>query len=141
MPHDDVHFRHRFRVRYAELDPQGVVFNARYLEYADLLVTEYWRAAGIDGSGPDAFECHVARAEIDYRKPIRIDEEIDGLVRIAGFGNSSMTSHIELHGAGTDDLRATIIVVHVHVDLVTGAPQRIPDAIRESFAALDRPRT
>ena len=36
-------FRHRLRVRYSECDPQGHVFNARYLEYFDIGMTELWR--------------------------------------------------------------------------------------------------
>ena len=38
-------FTHRIRVRYAECDPQGVVFNANYYAYFDLLMTELWREA------------------------------------------------------------------------------------------------
>ena len=129
-------FCHRFRVRYAELDPQGVVFNARYLDYADLVLTEQWRAAGIHAGQAEPFECHVVKAVVDYRKPIRIDEQIDGLIRVAAFGTTSMTSLIALHGAGADDLRASIEIVHVHVDLATGQPCPIPRTIRDAFAAL-----
>ena len=32
-------FSTRFRVRYAEIDGQRIVFNSRYLEYADVAVT------------------------------------------------------------------------------------------------------
>src|SRR5262249_61340495 len=39
-------FRHRLRVRYNECDPQGVVFNANYLTYFDLTMTELWRQLG-----------------------------------------------------------------------------------------------
>jgi len=38
-------FRHRLRPRYAECDAQGVVFNAHYLAYLDISMTELWRAA------------------------------------------------------------------------------------------------
>ncbi len=38
-------FVHSLRVRYAECDPQGVVFNAHYLAYLDASMTELWRAA------------------------------------------------------------------------------------------------
>ena len=38
-------FRHRLRVRYHECDPQGVVFNANYLAYFDIALTELWRDA------------------------------------------------------------------------------------------------
>ena len=38
-------FSYLFRVRYAECDPQGVVFNGRYVEYADVAFTEFVRSA------------------------------------------------------------------------------------------------
>ena len=38
-------FRHSLRVRYHECDPQGIVFNANYLAYHDIAVTELWREA------------------------------------------------------------------------------------------------
>lgn len=139
-------FRHRFRVRYAELDPQGVVFNARYLEYADLVISEFWHARQLRLSGPDALEFHVARAEVNYRKPIRADEWIEGRAWATRFGTSSMTTRIELHGcdgcdgfdpaagdAGQDDLRAEIELVNVHVDLASGTPRPIPAAARAAL--------
>ena len=48
-------FRFAFpkRVRFAEVDAQAVVFNPRYLEYFDIGLVEYFRAAGIyPGAGP-----------------------------------------------------------------------------------------
>ncbi len=130
-------FRHRFRVRYAELDPQGVVFNARYLEYADLVVTEYWRDRQLRLSGEGALEFHVAHAGVDFRKPIRADELVEGRAWTTRFGNSSMTTRIELHGcddAGCDDLRAEIELVNVHVDLATGEALPIPQSARDALS-------
>ena len=129
-------FRHRFRVRYAELDPQGVVFNARYLEYADLMVTEYWQAKELRMSGDDALEFHVAKANVTFRKPIKALEYIEGRAWTTRIGNSSMTTRVELHGAnkaGEDDLRAEIELVNVHVDLETGESLRIPDSARSAL--------
>ena len=133
-------FSHRFRVRYAELDPQGVVFNARYLEYADLMITEFWRARELRLSGPDALEFHVANATVNFRKPIRADELIEGRAQTIRFGNSSMTTQITLHGCtptqilGTaDDLRAEITLVNVHLDLATGTPLPIPASARAAL--------
>lgn len=131
MPRADFAFSTRFRVRYAEVDPQAVVFNSRYLEYADVAITEYWRALGIQGQ----FECHVVRALVDFRKPIRADEEIDAIARAGRIGTSSMTTLIEPHGADADDPRAGIELVHVHVDLATGRSVPIPDSIRAAFDA------
>ena len=117
-------FTHRFRVRYAEVDPQSVVFNSRYLEYADIIITEYWRSLGIHFTGTDALEFHVARAEIDFVKPLRADEWVIGKGWTERVGTSSVVTRIELHGESGDDLRSSITLVHVHVDLETG--QAIP---------------
>ncbi|GAA4046229.1 acyl-CoA thioesterase [Parerythrobacter jejuensis] len=128
-------FRHRFRVRYAEVDPQGVVFNSRYLEYADILVTEYWEAAGLHVAGEDSLEFHVAQANVTFKKPIRLREWVEGRAVTTRIGNSSMAQRIELHGeGGAEDLRAAIDLVQVHVDLETGMPVPIPNRVRGLFA-------
>ena len=36
---------HTVRVRYGECDLQGIVFNAHYLSYFDISITELWREA------------------------------------------------------------------------------------------------
>lgn len=130
-------FRHRFRVRYAELDPQSVVFNSRYLEYADLMLTEYWREIGLHYTDSDALEFHAVKAIVEFRKPIRADEMIEGRMWTEKVGNSSVTTKLELHGTedGGDDLRATIELVHVHVDLGSGSPQPIPAEARARLLA------
>ncbi len=126
-------FTHRFRVRYAEVDLQSVVFNSRYLEYADLLITEHWRDCGVHFAGAEALEFHVVRAEVEFRQPIRVDEWVEGRVWTDRIGTSSVTTQIELHGchdATPDDLRATITLVHVHVDLASGQPMPVPPQAR-----------
>ncbi len=133
-------FTHTFRVRYAELDPQSVVFNSRYLEYADILVTEFFRDRMAHGM-PGEMEFHVRRAEVDYLAPIRAEEVIEGRLEIERLGNSSMVMGITLSGASdtqpkdpsAEDIRARITLVQVHVDLASGRPLAIPDALRVSF--------
>lgn len=125
-------FRHTFRVRYSEVDPQAVVFNARYLDYADLLVTEYYRALHAQGMPRDV-EFHVRRAEVDFLAPIRADERVEGRLTVEAVGNSSVTKRIALHGAEDGSLRAEIRLVAVHVRLPEGRPERIPDSVRAAF--------
>lgn len=137
MSRDAFDYCHRFRTRYAECDPQGVVFNSRYLEFADAAMSEFWRARGLSLS-PSSFDTHVAQALVRYIAPIRFDELVDGLIRVEKFGRSSLTQLVEFHGAGREDLRARVEFVHVHVDLGSGRPQAIPDHIR---AALRRTAT
>ncbi len=129
----------RIRVRWSEVDPQGIVFNARYLDYADIAVTEYWRAIRASGLWTEGvLECHVAKAEVLFRKPIRADEELDLMARIAHIGTTSMTTLVEIHGAGDDDdLRAAIELIAVHIDLSDHRPRPIPGAARAALAAFD----
>jgi len=129
---------YRIRVRWSEVDPQAVVFNARYLDYADIAVTEYWRAvreAGLWESGP--VECHIAKAEVNFRKPIRADEELDLMARTPRFGNTSMTTLVEIHGADAEDLRASIELIAVHIDLSDHRPRPLPDSARVALSRFD----
>ena len=125
-------FRHTFRVRYAEVDPQSVVFNSRYLEYADILVTEHFRDARTRGM-PENVEFHVRKAEVDYLAPIRLDELIEGRLTVEAIGTSSMKTLIALHGASDGEIRAEIRLLTVHVDLPEGRPTPVPDAVRQAF--------
>src|SRR3546814_15579272 len=98
MARSDFRFHVTKRVRYAEIDAQRVVFNSRYLEYFDIGITEYWRAVGVYDRWPDhsSPEFHVARAEVDYKVPILLDDEIAICVRFSRVGRSSMTFLFEL---------------------------------------------
>lgn len=132
-------FRYPFRVRYAEVDLQSVVFNSRYLEYADLVIIEFWRDIGLHFVGDAALEFHVVRAEVDFVKPIKADEMLEGRAETARVGNTSVTTRIDLHGCSPDskeeqeDLRASIHLVHVHVDLESGTPIAIPPEARAAL--------
>ncbi|KTE40728.1 MULTISPECIES: acyl-CoA thioesterase [unclassified Sphingopyxis] len=140
MARSDFKFHITKRVRYAEIDAQAVVFNSRYLEYFDIGITEYWRAAGVYDRWPEreSPEFHVARAEVDYKVPILLDEEIDICVRCSRVGRSSMTFLFELHGKGAEDLRATGLEVSVHVAEARGAPAPVPDEFVNLFEAFEQ---
>ena len=46
VPLADFRVQERVRVRFNEIDGQNIVFNGNYLVYADIGVTEYFRALG-----------------------------------------------------------------------------------------------
>jgi acyl-CoA thioester hydrolase len=71
-------FRHSLRVRYHECDPQGVVFNANYLTYFDLTMTELWRElGGYDAMVAAGIDMVVAEVRVLYTSPLRFDEEFE----------------------------------------------------------------
>ena len=76
-------FSTRFKVRYAEIDRQKIVFNSRYLEYADVAVTEFWVWTGIAEALGDEWrdsEFNVRRAELDYLSSFRLGDEVEAFV-------------------------------------------------------------
>ncbi len=141
MPRSDFAFHHRFRVRWSETDAQGVVFNARYLDYADIAITEYWREAKLrEQAGGEQLEFHVKKATVTWFAPILPDQMIEVMARTLAVGRTSITQLVEIHGAtddGSDDLRATVDLVSVFVDLTTHRPQTLPEWIGPLFVAFD----
>ncbi len=141
MARSDFAFHHRFRVRWSETDAQGVVFNARYLDYADVAITEYWRAVKFrEKAEGEPLEFHVKKATVTWFAPIKPDELIEVMARTLATGRTSMTQLVEIHGAtddGSDDLRATVDLVSVHVDLAKHRPMMLPDWVEKTFTDFD----
>lgn len=141
MARTDFAFRHRFRVRWSEVDPQGVVFNARYLDYADIAITEYYRETGFREAHPDEpLEFHVKRAVVTWTRPIVADEMIEVMARTVRTGRTSLTQLVEIHGANDmdeGDLRAEVELVNVHVDLASHRPMPLPEWLVSAFTAFD----
>lgn len=132
-------FSTRFRVRYAEIDGQRVVFNSRYLEYADVAVSEWWAWTGIDAALGEEWrgtEFHVRRAEVDYLKPFTYGDEVEAWVRLSRIGTTSVGQEFELAHAGTGGLHARIGMTIVNVHLPTGRPAALSPAVRGFLEAV-----
>jgi acyl-CoA thioester hydrolase len=126
-------FVHSLRVRYAECDPQGVVFNAHYLAYLDASMTELWRAAfgGYAVMLDRGIDMVVVQSELRFHRPARFDELLRLEVGVARMGNTSIsTDHRITHEA---ELVAEGALHHVLVDRPTLAKTAIPDWIREGL--------
>ena len=132
-------FSTRFRVRYAEIDGQKVVFNSRYLEYADVAATDFWEWTGIAAALGQAWtetEFHVRHAGVDYLKPFVWGDTIEASVRIDRVGGSSLTQRYELAHADTGDLHAAVTMTIVNVHLPTARPAPIEGEVRQFLEAL-----
>ena len=143
MARSDYRFVWNARARYAEVDAQAVVFNSRYLEYFDVGITEYFRAAGLypEPNLQGAPELHVVKAEVVYHAPILLDEEMAICVRCEKVGRTSLTFAFEVHGLangpGGEELRASGTEVQVHVDEPRGRPTPVPDGVVALFEAYE----
>ena len=129
----DYALSHRLRVRYAEIDAQGVVFNAHYLSYFDTAINEAFRDTNIDwlamarDSGCDV---QLVKSLVEYKSPLHFDEELDVCVRVGHLGNSSICWELAIFGL-SGDLRATGEIVWVYADIQAKASRPIPDWLRD----------
>ena len=64
------------RVRYGECDAQQVVFNARYADYIDIAMTEYFRAAvgGFHVLLDQGLDNQVVSLHIDWLSSAKFDD-------------------------------------------------------------------
>ena len=130
---------HTLRVRWAEVDRQGIVFNAHYLTYFDVAITEYWRAIGYPypdallATGVDTF---VVKATVEYHAPARYDDVLDIGVRVARIGRTSMQFQLEAHHAGTHLISGEI--VYVTADSESRRPLPVPQPLRDAILRFER---
>ena len=133
-------FRLRFtlRVRWAEVDPQNIVFNGHYLSYFDVGITEYWRAIGlpypegIAGTGGDLF---AVRSVINYHASAHFDEFLEIAVRAAKLGNSSMTFEICIFRNGERLISGEM--VYVNADPASRTSRPLPEKLRQAIEVYE----
>jgi acyl-CoA thioester hydrolase len=127
-------FTHSLRVRYAECDPQGVVFNANYLTYLDTGITELWREAlgGYQQMIDQGLDMVVVETTLRFHRPARFDELIALEIGVSRLGQTSISSAHAIKRDG--ELLLTADLHHVLVDLGTLAKKEIPEWIREGLA-------
>jgi acyl-CoA thioester hydrolase len=134
----DFRFAHPMRVRWAEVDRQGIVFNAHYLMYFDVGITEYWRASGFpypQGLLDQGSDLYVVKATVEYHRSAEYDDEMDVCVRIARIGRSSMTFALEIHRGDIHLVSGE--VVYVNADPATRKSASVPQRLREAIAVFE----
>ena len=130
--------RHTLRVRWAEVDPQNIVFNGHYLSYFDIGITEYWRAIGlpypdgIAGTGGDLF---AVRSIINYHASAHFDEFLEICVRAAKLSNSSMSFEMGVFRNGERLISGEM--VYVNADPETRKSRPLPEKLRNAIEAYE----
>ena len=128
----------RLRVRWAEVDRQGIVFNGHYLTYFDVGVTEYYRALGYpypDGLAQHGTDLYVRKAEVEYHASARYDDELDICVRVERLGRSSFDFRVEIHRQ--DELLVSGRLVYVNADPVARKSAPLPDFLRQAIRSFE----
>ena len=132
-------FLHSLRVRWAEVDPQSIVFNGHYLTYADVAITEYFRALGVAYPGDltqDGGDFFAIRTLLEYRAPARFDDQLQIGIRSARLGRSSLTFALGIWRDG--ELLTSGEIVYVHADGATRSSAPLPHWLREKIGNFEK---
>lgn len=134
-------FTHRLRIRYAECDAQGIVFNANWYALFDDAVGALWRErlGGYDRISGRGIEIVVAESGARFRGAARPDDLVDFHVVVARIGNSSMRVEIAAtreSATGEADLLVEGFIEYVFIEHARFTPVAIPADVRESLEAL-----
>ena len=125
-------FSHRIRVRYAEVDGQGVVFNAHWLTYFDDACTRFMESLGFGpGFWIHEFDVMLVRAELEWVGPASFDDWVDVSVVPVRLGGKSFDLRFEATVAGSRACSATI--TYVAVKPGTHASMEIQPRVRDAL--------
>lgn len=139
MAREDFSFFHRLRVRWSEVDMQGIVFNGNYLNYFDVAFTEYWRATGLPdviAQSEAGLELFARKAIVEYHAPSRFDDLLDIGVRCAELGRSSMRFVLEIYR--DDEQLISGEILYVHADSRVRKSEPVPGSWREVLIGLEK---
>ena len=135
----DYKYRMDVAIRFSDIDYAGHVNNAIYLTYFETARFNYWR---------DVIEWDLAengvivgRSEINYLKPIKLEDKIACYVRTTRIGNSSFdVMHILVkvteHG---EEICTTGKTVCISYDYTANKSIPIPKPERQKMIAYDEP--
>ena len=136
---NDFKFFHPIEVRYADLDPQGHVNNAKYITYFETARVQYKRHIGTFQFGQSFMEIGVILADlqITFHAPIEWGTTVKVGVRTTRLGNKSL--HLEqcIIDAENGTLYATGKVVLVAYDYQAGKSIPIPDDWRAKISNFE----
>jgi acyl-CoA thioester hydrolase len=126
------------RVRYHEVDQQGYLFNSRYLEIADIAMTEFFRSLGwqYDTLIAEGTDPSVVKSEIAFVSPCRFDDVIDADTVPTRVGTSSF--HLRIILRRDEVTVATVENTYVNVDLASARSRPLPTDVAEALRRAAR---
>jgi 4-hydroxybenzoyl-CoA thioesterase len=124
-------------VRFAHVDPAGIVFYPRYFEMLNAAVEDYFaKVVGVDFAalhGQRNLGVPTVKLDVTFLAPSRLGEWLDMVLEVGKVGRSSMEISVEMRCAG--EARVRVAAVLVCMDLTTGRPLAWPDDLRPEVTA------
>jgi acyl-CoA thioester hydrolase len=132
-------FSHGHRVRYEEVDAQGIVGNASWLNLLQLGRIEYLRYLGLmlEGGASSPVQAVVRRALVDFLAPARFDDALSIRVRTARLGHRSARLEYIVDNVETGLRPVTAETVIVCVEMATMRSLPWPEFWRQRVLELE----
>lgn len=127
------------RVRWADVDMQGIVFNPNYLVYADVAMTEYMRAVGYPYPQtllPFGVDVFAVSSTVDFRASALFDDDLTLAVRTQRFGRTSFLFRIGVFRG--EDLLADVKTTYVCATPEERKPAPVPEGFKTAVTAFER---
>ncbi|MDZ7629197.1 MAG: thioesterase family protein [Parvularculaceae bacterium] len=121
------------QTRWADNDVYGHINNVAYYGYFDTIVNEYLIGAGVLDIHQGAVIGLVVETGCRYFAPLAFPEKLDGALRVAKIGNSSVRYELAIFRAGDDTPAAEGHFTHVYVDRATRRPVALPAPFRQAL--------
>lgn len=131
-------YRHWLRIptRWMDNDTYGHVNNVTYYSYFDSLINEHLIASGGLDIHDGRIVGMVAETGCRFLSELSFPDVIDGGLRVAHLGRSSVRYEIGLFKEGDDEPSAVGHFVHVFVSRETRRPVEMPESIRSCLEPL-----
>ena len=121
------------QVRWRDLDAFGHVNNAIFASYLEVARTEAWIELFV-GRGVLEIPFFVTRLEIDYRRPVGIEEDVRVWLRIGEIRGASFVFEYVVEAGG--EVAAEAMTRLACVDKSTGRPVPIDPDVRKTLEKL-----
>lgn len=138
---DSYRFSHRLKVRYSEIDGQNIVFNAHYLTYLDIALSEYFEEGlkldlprlAADGE----FDFALVKSTLDYKSSAHFGDWLNIWVRAKSIGRSSFTMSYKITKENDRELILLGEIIYVNYNSRTSSSATVPDFIREKIEKFE----
>ena len=138
MPFSDAHLLYTLHlpVRWGDMDALGHVNNSRYFTYFEQARVDWLAALGVAwgrASGPV-----VASARCDYKRPVTVPATLEVRLYAEAPRRSSVLTRYEVCRTDAPDVLCAVgEATLVWVDLQSGRPVRLPEALRAHLPAAE----
>lgn len=137
-PSNRSHYKHflPLQTRWADNDIYGHVNNVAYYGYFDTIVNEYLiKERALEIQKGDVIGL-VVETGCKYFAPLEFPQRLEGALRVARIGNSSVRYELAIFKTGEDAPAAEGHFTHVYVNRETRRPVPLPDNFRRALEKI-----